>query len=542
MVDGVFLHFLQKEMAHLLVGAKVTKVIQPIKEELILILKQNRLEYKLLINVSSVCPGVYISASHELGNSIPNMFCMLLRKHILGGQITKIAQQGLDRIIYIEFLAQNQIGESHKFSLAVELIGRYSNLILLDENEVVLGAVKFLKEGQRRILPNCKYPKQEQNKKINLLEFVPENIADEAELETLLQGVSKKTRVQLKKLASTNKEAIDLLMKLLSSKELPKPVVITEGNGDEFPFFEISGAENIKRQFNSYSELLEYFLAKQAKDNLIKQRTKDLSMVINMHKARVQNRLSVQKAELEECADKDYKKQCADLLGANLHLVKKGDKALTVANFFEEGQPQCTIVLDENLTGAQNMEKYYKEYRKLKTAEVKLKELIELGERELEYFSNLSFNIEQVSSNDDIEGIRQELIEQKYIKAGRRKVRSIQANMRGVELSMGFKVFVGHNNLQNEFLTLKFAKKNDLWFHAQKVPGSHVILKSEPGYEPDDKIIEQAAKIAAQNSKAKTSLTVAVDYTRVSNVKKMPGGKPGMVNYVNFKTIFVRLN
>ena len=158
------------------------------------------------------------------------------------------------------------------------------------------------------------------------------------------------------------------------------------------------------------------------------------------------------------------------------------------------------------------------------------------------YLKNLSFNIEQVSSNDDIEGIKQELVEQKYIKAGKRKAQTTQAKVHAAEFGAGFKVFVGHNNLQNEFLTLKFAKKNDLWFHAQKVPGSHVILKSEPGYEPDDKIIEQAAKIAAQNSKAKGSLTVAVDYTKISNVKKMPGGKPGMVNYVNFKTIFVRPN
>lgn len=541
-MDGVFLHFLQKEMAHLLAGAKVIKIVQPIKEELILILKQNRLEYKLLINISSSCPGMYISTEHATSTTTPNMFCMLLRKYILGGRITRINQQGLDRIIYIEFLAQNQIGESHKFSLAVELMGRYSNLILLDENEVVLGAVKFLKEGQRRILPNCKYPKQEQNEKINLLEFVPENIAEEAELETLLQGVSKKTRTQLKKVASTNKEAVNLLAKLLSSKELPRPVVVKEENSNEFPFFEFSGIENITRQFSSYSELLEYFLAEQAKNNLIKQRTKDLSMIINMHKTRVQNRLNAQKAELEECAEKDYKKQCADLLGANLHLAKKGDKTLTVANFFEEGQPPCTIILDKNLTGAQNMERYYKEYRKLKTAEVKLKELIGLGEKELEYFNNLSFNIEQVCSNDDIEGIRQELVEQKYIQAKRGKMRSTQAELHLAELSIGFKVFVGHNNLQNEFLTLKFAKKNDLWFHAQKVPGSHVILKSEPGYEPDAKIIEQVAKIAAQNSKARTSLTVAVDYTKVSNVKKMPGGKPGMVNYINFKTIFVRLN
>ena len=542
MVDGVFLHFLQKEMAHLLVGAKVTKIIQPIKEELILILKQDQCEYKLLINVSSACPSMYISAEYEWNTAIPNMFCMLLRKHILGGRITGITQQGLDRIIYIKFLAQNQIGENRRFCLVVELMGRYSNLVLLDENEVILGAVKFLKEGQRQILPNCKYPKQEQNKKINLLEFEPQNITEEAELETLLQGVSKKTRMQLRKVARTNEEAINILTKLLNSTELPKPTVIKEENGSEFPFFEFSGVRDIKRQFSSYSELLEHFLAKQAKDNLIKQRTKDLNIIINTHKARVQNRLSVQRAELEKCAEKDYKKQCADLLGANLHLVKKGDKALTVTNFFEEGQPQFKISLDENLTGAQNMEKYYKEYRKLKTAEAKLKELIELGEKELEYFNNLSFNIEQVSSNDDIEGIKQELVEQKYIKAGKRKAQTTQAKVHAAEFGAGFKVFVGHNNLQNEFLTLKFAKKNDLWFHAQKVPGSHVILKSEPGYEPDNKIIEQAAKIAAQNSKAKGSLTVAVDYTKISNVKKMPGGKPGMVNYVNFKTIFVRPN
>ena len=175
MVDGVFLHFLQKEMAHLLVGAKVTKIIQPIKEELILILKQDQCEYKLLINVSSACPSMYISAEYEWNTAVPNMFCMLLRKHILGGRITGITQQGLDRIIYIKFLAQNQIGENRRFCLVVELMGRYSNLVLLDENEVILGAVKFLKEGQRQILPNCKYPKQEQNKKINLLEFEPQN-------------------------------------------------------------------------------------------------------------------------------------------------------------------------------------------------------------------------------------------------------------------------------------------------------------------------------------------------------------------------------
>ncbi|GHU84633.1 fibronectin-binding protein A [Clostridia bacterium] len=537
-MDGIFLHFVKEELAAKLQGARVIKVIQTLKEEVVVTLKAKNQEYNLLISASSLYPRVYLMKEKPVPLMDPPMFCMLLRKHLMGGIVTKISQEGLDRIIYIEFNALNQISERTSVCLVAELMGKYSNIVLVGNTGKVVGAAKII-HGQRSVLVGRNYERQTQPGKINLI--TERWQSDGRELGKSIQGLGNRTYTLLKKSLKDDAAIVTFICDTLNENKNVKPVMLTE---ETFPvFFDFDEFKN-KLHFDSFCELLETFFKDKARTDLIKQRTSDLRGIVNIFLKRVRNRIKSQSEELEECKEKEEKRLKGDLLLANLNNLKDLGNCsgeIKLRNFYDEKQSRVAITLDPKLTVSQNAQKYYKEYHKLQVAEKKLTELICEGEKELEYLQSVVFGLDQVVHESRLEEIRQELMEQGYIKTHTKKKKEVKNKFlpEVISLATGGELLVGKNNLQNEYVTFKAAKKNDLWFHAQKVPGSHVILRVKNGEEAQDSEIEEAAKVAASNSRAQGGSLVAVDFTTAKNVRKMPGGKPGMVTYVNFKTVFV---
>ncbi|MDR2817600.1 MAG: NFACT family protein [Oscillospiraceae bacterium] len=537
MIDGIFLHFVKEELAAKLYGARVTKVIQTLKEEVVITLKTRNQEYSLLISASSSYPRIYLTAEKPVPLINPPMFCMLLRKHLMGGIVTKISQEGLDRIIYIEFDVLNQIAERTRVCLVAELMGKYSNIVLVGSTDKVLGAVKII-HGQREVFVGGNYEKQTQPGKINL---VTERWPDDGrEPSKSIQGLTGRTYALLKKGLKSDAAVITFICEALNENKNVKPVMLTEEALPVFFDFDVLGD---KLYFDSFCELLEAFFKDKVRSDLIKQRTSDLRGIVNVFLKRVKNRIKAQSEELEQCKEKEEKKLKGDLLLANLgNLRDVGNcSEIKLENFYDEGQSRITIALDPRLTVSQNAQKYYKGYRKLQVAEKKLAELILEGEEELEYLQSVVFGLDQAVHESRLEEIRQELVEQGYIKTHTKRKKEVKNKFlpEVIFLKTGGELLVGKNNLQNEYVTFKAAKKDDLWFHAQKIPGSHVVLRIKNGQEFQSCEIEEAARVAASNSRAQGGSLVAVDFTAVRNVRKMPGGKPGMVIYVNFRTIFV---
>jgi predicted ribosome quality control (RQC) complex YloA/Tae2 family protein len=459
---------------------------------------------------------------------------MLLRKHLLGGIITNISQEGLDRIIYIHLNAHNQVGEQVKLCLAVELMGKYSNVVLIGNNGKILGASKIIR-GQRNILVGLDYEQQKQEGKLNLLTTeLPIGSSIQS-----IQGLGGKTYTLLKKTLNEDANIILFLKEALLKNKFVRPVMFVT---ELFPTFFDLGPEK-KYYFNSFCELLELFFKNKVLNDLIKQRTSNLRKIVNLTLKKVENRAIVQRAELEKCKGKNEKKLAGDLLLANINNIKPNACKIKVKNLFEEKQPDLTIELNPRLTVSQNAQKYYKKYAKLQIAEQKLTELIQEGKNELEYLQSLLFSLNQVTHESQLQEIQQELLEQGYIKIRtKKKPVENQRILETISLETGNELFIGKNNLQNEYITFKIAKKNDLWFHTQKIPGAHVILHAKINRDFLESEITTAAQIAVNNSHAHHSSLVAVDFTTAKNVRKMPNGKPGMVNYTNFKTIFVNPN
>ncbi|MDR1354471.1 MAG: NFACT family protein [Oscillospiraceae bacterium] len=538
MLDGILLHFIKKELAQELTGARVIKIIQPLKEEILLTLKskQNK-EYSLLVGASSSCPRIYLTTEKLTTSKAPPMFCMLLRKHLLGGIVTEIKQENLDRIIYIEFDQRNQIGNRISPTLAIELMGRYSNIVLVNNNNRILGALKII-HGQRSIVTGEPYVKQEQVGKINLLVTEPTGTMPSL---TDIQGLGKRACSLLKENFDSDSLILQALRDRLREHGGVTPTLVVDRWHPTF--FDCKKTEGEKLYFSSFCELLDSFFKARLKADLLKQRTGNFNKIISTLSKRIINKIKTQREELESCCTRHEQKLKGDLLLANLHTLSNsvGLKSTRLKNFCDEQPQELTIDLNPRLTIAQNAQKYYKEHRKLQVAEKKLQEQIINGENELEYLNSITFGLSQATQESQLAEIRQELLNQGYIKIQKNHKQAKNKFLpKSIQLNTGNELLIGKNNLQNEHLTFKLAKRNDLWFHAQKVPGSHVILniKTSP---PQDWEIEAAAKAAAENSDAHNGSTVAVDFTSSKNVRKMPGGKPGMVNYINFKTIFVRL-
>ncbi|WP_427338539.1 Rqc2 family fibronectin-binding protein [Caloranaerobacter sp. DY30410] len=573
-LDGIVIKAIINELKETILFGKIDKIYQPEKDEILINIRNNK-NYKLLISASSNNPRIYLT-QHTKQNPInPPMFCMLLRKHLHSGKIINIYQPSLERIIVIEVESLDELGIKSVKQLIVEIMGKHSNIILVDKNNnKVIDAIKRISadiSSKRIVLPGCEYAQPPSQDKINPISideksFIQSiNNANLGELTYKFlyknyMGISPLIAKEIcyrakiddsTKIGELNEIKINSLLKEfmhvmdLVRKDIFTPNIIIDTEKDKvvaFSSIDLTQYKNLtKKNFTSISETLEEFYLTRDKLDRLKQKSSDLRKVINTKLERNITKLAKLKEELLEAKSKDKYKIYGDLITANIYRIEKGQDEVELENFYSPDYSIVKIKLDPKLTPAQNAQKYYKKYNKLKVAEKTLQEQIAKAEEEIKYLENILVCMENSSDIQELEEIRDELIKEGYIKGSNRnnkKSDRIVSKPYHFISSDGYDIYVGKNNKQNDYLTLKFAEKNDIWLHTKDIPGSHVIIKSKGKNVPEKTILE-AALLAAYYSKGKMSSNVPVDYTERKYVKKPKGSKPGMVIYVNNNTLYV---
>lgn len=579
-LDGLFLNCIKQDLASSLMGAKVDKIYQPSGEELVLLLRQRNLGgVRLLLSARANSPRINVTDATYENPAKPPMLCMLLRKRLGGATLTDIRQAGLDRILFLDFQATNELGDREQLTLVIEIMAQYSNIILVGPDGKIIDALKrvdLTKSSKRLVLPGLPYELPPAQEKANLVEdsiaVLLEKIRSyqnktvSGAVLSAIMGISPIVAREVASRAlgedkylselsvvefSQLETALLELREYVLNKEKTYCLVKDEGGKPiDFSFLPLSQyGPNIEREtFDSPSALLEAYYAKRDSMERIASKTADLNKFLHNTRNRLVRKMDHQKQELAQTADREKLRISAELINANLYRLEKGASFFDLENYYENNAI-LRVPVNPALSPAQNSQKYYKDYRKTYTAEKKLKEQIQNGAEELLYLDSVLDALSRVETERDIAQIRQELTSGGYLKkrplpnnkSGKKQKQGKQpASLppKEYETSDGYRVLVGRNNLQNDKLSLKTAGKLDLWLHTKDFPGSHVILENKDG-DFSDQAIEEAACIAAVNSTAVEADKVPVNYTLVKNLKKPTGAKPGKVIYHEYYTLYI---
>ncbi|GAA0743657.1 Rqc2 family fibronectin-binding protein [Clostridium oceanicum] len=564
-LDGIFIHSLLDEIKNKILNGRVEKIAQPEKDEIILSIKNNRKTYKLSISASPVYPKINFTSISKKNPLKPPMFCMVLRKYLNSSKILSIKQLETDRIIFIDFESSDEMGFNSIYTLIVEIMGRHSNITLIRKRDsIIMDSIKHITpdiNSVRTLLPNIEYVYPPLSQKLNPLNFsfeefknyIKENNIDITEkcFSKIFIGISSQFSKEIY-FRLINKYNIELdlqnfnniynslleIFNLLKNKEFNYFLYSKDNKVKDFYCFKLTNLSGFNQiNFDSPSDLVETFYYKKDKADRLNSKSSNLQRLINLNVDRCTKKIKILNKNLDDCAKKDKFKIKGELLTANIYLLKKGLEKIEVLNYYTNETE--TIKLDPNKTPSENVQKCFKKYNKLKKAEVASKEQIELAKEELLYLNSVSTNLANVDTYEDIEDIKKELIQTKYIKLKKQdKKKKKKSKPMHLISSDDIDLYVGKNNFQNDYLTLKFANKHDIWLHTKDIPGSHVIIKNFTGEIPDT-TLEEAANLAAYYSKGKSSNKVAVDYTEVKNVHKPNGAKPGRVIYYTNKTIYI---
>ena len=570
-LDGAFLRHIKKELEENIINSKVDKIYQPSRDELVLTMRSREGAKKLLISARASSPRINITSSTPENPKTPPMLCMLLRKRLSGARLREIRQVGLERLLLLDFEGTNELGDTVMMTLAVEIMGQYSNIVFIDGEGVIIDAVKRVDvtmSSQRLILPGIKYempPKQDKlcvlekdaDDIIRAVQALPKNTLLSKALLSVIQGVSPIICRELEHLTGRGRDVFSheldeelitrlrfFLKRMISAirEQSGEPYIIIDPAKKpiDFTFMDIQqyGSGRAFKECGSFCELLDRYYSRRDAMETIRQRSEDLNKLMNNAASRLIKKIYIQKDELAACADREHYRICGDIIQANLYRIKKGDSQLVAENFYDN-MSEITIPLEPALSAAANSQRYYKSYQKAKNAEQVLEVQIKKAEEELDYVSSVLDSLSRAESVRELNEIRTELSEQGYIRSRGKKQKS-EATLPPLEFTSptGFRILVGRNNKQNDRLTLKQSDKNDIWFHTKDIPGSHTVIVTG-GKEPDEATILFAASLAAYHSKAREAGKVPVDYTKIRYVSKPQGSKPGMVIYVNQKTLFV---
>ncbi len=578
-LDGALLRQIKHELEGCLIGSRVDKIHQFSREEMVFVLRlrepaaDGARSAKLYLSAGADSPRLHLTSSSFENPKSPPMFCMLMRKHLGSAKLLEIRQVGLDRILHLIFETRNEMGDLIELTVAIEIMGRHSNIILIDENGRVIDSIKRIDDTMssvRPILPGVRYTLPPAQDKLDLITSTPEQIEqrliegkDTPLSKALLAAVQGVSPIVCREVANyvfvgddrviseMTPDHFDRLRFFLSRVILmardytgtPTSVIDSRKKPMDFSFLDIHqyGGSMFTRTYDSYSQLLDDFYTQRDNIQRMRHRSSDLLKVLANTADRIARKLSLQQKELADCSDRETWKIYGDLISANLYSIQKGDRTARLINFYDEAQSEVVIPLDPRKTPAQNAQKYYGEYRKADTAEKKLRELIEEGQQEAVYIDSVFDALTRAQTNDELTAIRAELAEQGYLRkkgSAAKKGKEPKLAPKRYRSDDGFTILVGRNNIQNDQLTLKEARGRDYWFHTKNIPGSHTIVVSD-GQEVPDSTLHQAAILAAVNSKAAESSQVPVDYTLIKNVKKPRGAKPGMVIYVSYQTAYV---
>lgn len=565
-LDAVFLQAVVEELRPQILGLRIDKVQQPVRDQVILVLRSRR----LLLHAGAGAPRLQLTGQLRDNPAEPPMFCMLLRKHLTGGKILDLVQPPLERMVRLELEVLDDFGQLGRRTLVLEAMGRRSNLILLDgEGRIIecLRRVDAEMSASRQVLPGLYYEppastgrqmvteETEEGFRARFGAANPEGRAD-AFLMDQYFGLSPliAREIVFRAAGETDRRLFELgaggedclwqelqaYVHAIRENRFAPYCLRQDGKPADFSCFPITqyGTAMEVERYESFCSLLDAFYEERERQERVRQRGADLVRTATTNRDRLRRKLALQEKDYAQTQNRDQLRICGDLITSNLYRMERGQSRLECENFYEEGCPPITIPLDPLLTPQQNAAKYYKRYTKAKTAEHYLKEQMELARRDLEYLESVLEEIAEAETEQDFIDIRGELKEAGFLrKQGKKEIRRA-AKPREFRTTTGFRVLVGRNNRQNDKLTLKDADHRDLWLHTQKIHGSHVILCTG-GREVDDDTLVEAAKIAAYYSQARESGNVPVDYTQVRYVKKPAGARPGMVVYPTYQTVNV---
>ena len=555
-------------------GARIEKVYQPERDEIILQIRSKSGGKRLLINAGANNPRIGFSSQQKENPQNPPMFCMLLRKHLQGSKLISVEQEGFERVVSLGFETRDEMGYTCVMFLIAEIMGKYSNLIFADGKMKILASLKtidFSTSSLRQVLPGMTYTLPPKQNKHNPLQISREDFMEIAKSEgagkpadkfilSSFLGISATIAREIAYRATKNTDTLcdgynasslykefSNIMNMICEKNF-SPTLICQGDMPiEYAFCELSqyGNDFTHKHMESAGELLDLFFVNRDREQRVRQRASDIQKLLNNALARITKKLELQRAELAECAKgEEYKKQ-GDCITANIYLLKRGMKQALLYDYEtydENGNPRMlNVELDERLSPAANAQRLYKKYNKSKNAKNELTKQIELDIVEIEYLNSVVDSLERAESPSDLAEIRDELHKSGY--ASRMKNESSGQKQSAPTVAKfqtddGMTVLCGKNNIQNEYITFRLASKTDYWFHAKNTAGSHVVLVCN-GKEPTDRDFTQAAEIAAYHSKAYGGQNIAVDYSLAKNIKKPKAGRPGLVIYHTNWTAYV---
>lgn len=544
--DGLFTHAMIHELNKTLQNGRVTKISQPYPNEVILTIRANRTNYPVLLSANPRYARFQITQIPYTNPAVPTNFTMMLRKYLEGAKLLEIKQLDNDRVVYFEFLTRNELGDKLPLLLSAEIMGRYSNVILINQStNKIIDTIKHVGMDQNRyrtLLPGATYRQpptqykenpfeQESNTFEELIQKYPNREVLADSLLKQYQGISRDNALALADKLHSSNNYVQAFNDFLAMTENPIPTM----NSNNFSIFTDNPND---KKFSTLSEMLDVFYHTKANRDRVQQQGGQLLHVIRKNLQRNKKKLKKLSNELKATENADEYRIKGEVLTTYLYQIKRGMTKITLPNFYDNNK-EITISLSNQLSPSQNAQKYFKKYQKLKNAVTFVNEQIELTKKEVAYLEEIQTQIE-LATPADLDDIKTELQQECYIKKKQQKSkRSSRVKINKPETfiaSDGTEILVGKNNLQNEKLTLHTAKKTDIWLHAKNIPGSHVIIKSN---NPSDETLFEAAMLAAYFSKFRSSANVPIDYVQVKNIRKPNGSKPGFVIYEGQKTLTV---
>ena len=561
--DAFYLKFTLEEIREKCLGGRVEKIFQPSRDSLVMLIKGNAGREKLLIVANPTAPRLHLTTASPENPAEPPMFCMLLRKHLSGARLASISQPPMERLAVFTFDSTDEMGFPVQKRLVAELMGRTCNLYLLDPAGRILDCLRRIpldENTKRAALPGLHYQEPEKVEKQN-----PETFTDFAALLTQpgadllcdrlmdhLGGLSplvcREAALHCAGDTDARIEAQDIpaladALQAYFREILTAPGAYfyaqADGTPKQFAFCPIEEYGGCTRA-ESFSVLLDRFYTLRDRRDAMRQKSQAIRKTVSNLCARLRRKLAVQEKELEATHDRERLRQLGDILTANLGRIRKGQTVAQCEDFYDEEMPVIDIPLSPLLSPQQNAAKFYKDYTRMKNAEKELTHQIALGEEELSYLESVQEELNRADTDAELDEIRQELQLGGYVRqdSGRARMKQKKLSPMRFESTDGFPIYVGRNNRQNDELTFRLARKDDIWCHASKVHGSHVII-SCGGKTPPDNTLTQAAQLAAYYAETTGGQNIPVDMTTVKQVKKIPSGKPGMVIYHTYKTVIV---
>ncbi|MBD7983475.1 NFACT family protein [Sporosarcina sp. Sa2YVA2] len=548
--DGLFTAAMTDEL-QIIKDGRISKIHQPNTQEVILMIRAGRSNHKLLISTHPSYSRLQLTEDTQTNPPEPPMFCMVLRKHLEGGMIESIEQDGNDRIIKLNIRAKNEIGDEIERTLIIEIMGRHSNMILIDPGRnIIIDSIKHLPpsvNSYRTVMPGQPYIPAPPQDKINPFEIdektfteVFSEIEEPKDIVGAFSGFSQiHAQEILHRLQGSSPDQFFMIFKTFLSSfkgELKIPTIAENGNKTIFSATALTFADKTIATFDTLGEMLDKVYFARAERERVKSQAADLERWLDNEIAKLKLKMNKLSKEQQAAEKLDTFQLYGELLTANSYAIQKGDLEATVDNYYEEGTT-VTIPLDPRKTPIENAQRFYSRYTKAKNALIMIAEQLQKAQEDIDYFEMIKQQVMQASP-DDIDEIREELADLGLMKArrGKKKPKPKKPSPENYVSSTGIPISVGKNNKQNDYVTFKIAARDHVWFHTKDIPGSHVVIHDA---DPDEQTIQEAATLSAYFSKARGSSSVPVDFTEVKHVKKPNGSKPGFVIYFEQKTIFV---